>query len=538
MSVPSFFSGMKTNRLLLLLGSGCAALLGIVLQNKGVLPLDLVSFLFFSFVLFLFALYRPGWAFLLFVGVLPLEIVNVAPVVLGGTMLRPYQWLAVLLLVAVAIRFVLKRLPFEMFRPRLFDGLPLLIVVGAFLALFGAPVLGVALKQALVLTSFILVYFLGRIFFRTWYDVCQALPFFLVSSVVVCGYAMWQNILFLSGGESFQVMVGRPNGTFPEADWLGFFMLLALGVGLALLVRSLRIFSETTLTGIWQRNLSVFASGAYVILVLVVLLLSVARSAWLGGLALTGVFFLGLLFSHGVRGARKRFKKAMLFFGVVATSFLVAASIVSVFHLSSFQFFNRLQSTGSGLQKITVACLKEVSLPEKISTVDELAALDCRQIDLEVIATEKSMGRFVGEVSRPDPNVAIRKQIYGKVWGVLKEHSVAGVGWGSAAFFLGADERGAGLNASNVFLEVWLGSGLLGLVAFVTLWFLLVFAAFKWYREATETPARIFALFLLATLSGMTVFNLFNSGILLGFFFVFLSVGALALERQEILWRK
>lgn len=521
------------NRLLLLLGSGLATLSGIVLENAGVLPLDIVTFIFFSFVLVLFSLYRPGWAFLLFVGVLPLEIVNVAPAVFGGIMLRPYQWLAVLLLVAVAIRFILKRLPFEMFRPRFFDGLPLLIVVGAFLALFAAPVLGVALKQALVLTSFVMVYFLGRIFFRTWYDVRQAVPFFLVSSVVVCGYAIWQNVLFLNGGESFQVMAGRPNGTFSEADWLGFFMLLALGAGLALLVRSLRIFSETPLTSVWQRNLLVLASGTYVICVLVVLLLSVARSAWLGGLALTGMFFLGLLFSHGVRETQKHFKKAMLFFGVMTASFLVAVSIVSVFHLSSFQFFNRLQSTGSGLQKITVSCLKEVSLPEKISTVDELALFDCRHIDLEVVSSEKAAGKFIGEVSRPDPNVAIRKQIYGEVWGVLQEHPLVGVGWGSAAFFLGADERGAGLNASNVFLEVWLGSGLLGLVAFVALWFLLVFAAFQWYREATEASLRIFALFLLATLSGMTVFNLFNSGILLGFFFVFLSVGALALERHD-----
>lgn len=97
MNISSFFSHIRMHRLLLLLGSGISTIVCIVLQNSAVFPLDLGTFLFFSFVLFLLALYRLGWVFLLFVGSLPLEVVNLGPGLLGDMTVRPYQWTALIL---------------------------------------------------------------------------------------------------------------------------------------------------------------------------------------------------------------------------------------------------------------------------------------------------------------------------------------------------------------------------------------------------------------------------------------------------------
>lgn len=534
----SFFAGFsgftsfhfRQHRVLLLIGSAVLVLSGIILHNQGLLPLDGVTLAFFSFVTLLFALYRPGWTFLLFIAVLPLEIVNLAPVSLGIA-LRPYQWLAALLFMAVALLFLSGRLPFRLFRPQWFDGLPILMALGAFFALMNAPVPGAAFKQALVVTSFVGIYFLGRIFFRTLVDVRQALPFFLVSSGVVLGYAIWQNVRFLAGKESFQVMAGRPNATLSEADWLGMFALLCLSVGAFLLCHFVPDFLERGKKTV--ASLGIFLTSLYLTLVFVVLIISVARSAWLGALALVVIIVGRGLLLWRSKGTALPLKETLHTAGLLLFTFLLAVLLVASLHLSPFPLLDRIQSTASGWQKITVSCKQsDTVLPEKLRDVTELAAYDCRHIALEEKRAETEAGRFVREVYRDDPNVAVRRDIYQTVGRLALEHPFSGIGWGSAAFFLGSDERGAGLNASNIFFEVWLGSGALGLLVFLILWSAIAWHSFLWYREAEGTP-RLFALFLFATLIGFSIFNAFNSGILLGFFFIYLTLGALALEKDK-----
>lgn len=493
--------------------------------------MDAVTFFFFSFVLFLFASYRLGWTFLFFVALIPLEIVDVAPTLLGGLALRPYQWVAGILLLAVGTRFLLGRLPFRLFQPCWFDTLPIIIALGGFLSLMGAPDPKLALKQVIVFVSFVAIYFLGRIFWRTLYDVRQTLPFFFVSSSVVFGYALWQNIRFRFGQESFQVMAGRPNATFPEADWLGMFTLVVLGAILALLLRYRLVSSRSwkQASEKWQLGL-LFVS---LVLTLTVLILTMARSAWLGAVALTIVFLLGVLFEHGWQGVRASAKNVVFPLGTLFISLLLALGFIYFLALSPFQLLSRIQSTG-GLQMITVACDAPVTLPERITAVSELDTFRCRHIDLEAIEAEERAGKFVTEIARPDPNVAIRKEIYSTLVTLVRDHFLVGIGWGSAELFLGTDERGSGLNASNVFFEVWLGSGIIGLLAFVVLWGALFFASLRWFWQAENTSEeKTLAVFLFSTLAGLTVFDLFNSGILLGFFFLFLALGALALESQK-----
>ncbi len=534
----AFPFSLRLNKILLLTGNVLAGIILIVLQNVSVLPLSLAHFLFFSFVGFLCALYRPAWVFLLFIGMLPLEIIHLATP-LAGLDVRPYQFLAVLLYLALTIRFLTGRLPFKLFRPNWYDGLLLFLLGGSFLALFNAPIFAVTLKQTLVVCSFVGLYFLSRIFFRTLADVRQGLPFFLGSSVVVFGYALWQNTRSLLGAQSYTVMAGRPNSTFNEADWLGFFTLVVLALICALLLFLIK--KTWTRASFLGSARALVASGSFWGLFVfqsftwLTLLLTVSRSAWLGSAVVCVSSFGLFIFYHGWVERKALFPAAVFFAFTTATTFFIAIVVITIFHLTPFPLFDRAASIG-GLQKITVSCRGDLDwvLPPKISTVDELPA-GCRFIHLEEITAERALGNVVEEIYRDDPNISVRQEIYIKTLTLIREHPVLGIGWGSATVFLGTDERGSGLNASNIFLEVWLSSGLLGLVAFLSLFASIVLAAFKGYVVPNEEGERIFALFLLLAFLGAFVFNMFNAGLLLGFFFLLLALGVLNIERVDLL---
>lgn len=538
--MTSLFAGWNQNKILLVSGNILLGIALIALSNAHVLPLDPVNFIFFSFVAFLFALYRPGWAFLFLVGLIPFETINLVPASFGIA-LRPYQWLAFLLFLAVMLRFAVRKLPFDLVRPRWFDYLLLLVPLGACIAASNAPFPDMALKQAAVICSFGLVYAVGRIFWQSLEDVRQAIPFFASSSLAVLAYALWQNASFLAGRGGFEVMAGRPNATFSEADWLGLFIIMVLGVIYAFVYRIL--FSEERQgtgdqeSGIKERirNSKAYFVGLSLMLSFVVLIITVARSAWIGMAMMTLVSCLLVLFAGGWRPREKeQWFESIAFGSIAVTAFALAFGIVSVFHLTSFRLFDRAESAASGLQRITIACDQDSSLPvlpAKIGTTDELAAFHCRHIRLEEIGAEQAAGRFIATVYRNDPNVSIRKGIYAGAFAEIRAHPITGIGWGSIASVLGTDERGAGLNASNVFLEVWLGSGLIGLIAFAVFWFgMLGIALWQFFRSTGED--RSFLFFLIAAWVGITMFDLFNSGILLGFFFLYLALGALVFEKH------
>ncbi len=514
------FPGWNQNKLLLIIGNVMLGIVFIVLSNVGLLPLNPVHFIFFTVVAFLCSLYRPGWMYLLFVGMVPYETVHLMPVGFKVD-LRPYQWLAVVLFFAIIVRAAVNRLPFVLVRPRWFDGVLAIIPIGAFVSVLAAPDSATAFKQAMVVLSFGLVYAIARIFWQSWSDAAQAIPFFLSSSGVVFAYALWQNLAFLAGRGGFETMAGRPNAVFSEADWLGAFALVALSVSLAL-VSSRRLS--------W-RHPSTFFWGIFQIAAFVTLLISLCRSAWLGAFIAAFVTAIAMTFRRRAVGYGRAAFRTGRFVAMVSVTFLIALGLVIAFHLTPFGLFDRAHSTASGLQTITIACDHESpTLPEKISSTSELESFGCRHINLEEIDNERSHGAFVTEIFRDDPNIAIRQDIYAKTITILKDHWLFGIGWGNIAMFLGTDERGAGLNASNMFLEIWLGSGLAGLVAFCIFWI----AALAWsiahiVRSDNHADA---AVLILALWSGLTVFNSFNSGVLLGFFFLCLALIALGFESR------
>ncbi|MFZ2187752.1 MAG: O-antigen ligase family protein [Candidatus Moraniibacteriota bacterium] len=505
--------GWSVDKWLLVLCNMLAGTLLIVLSHTTALPLDDINLIFFSFVGFLFALYRPGWAFLLLIGMLPYEIINLAPANYPLT-LRPYQWLLVLITLALLVRTAFRRFPLEKFVPNIWDAALVLLSIGAWLSALASDQTTVALKLSVILLSFVLLYFITRLFVRSIDDARMLLPFIFSTFLIIAAYAIVQNVLFQSGQESFEVMAGRPNATFAEADWLGGYLAAVLVV-LSALIASPALIAKNNSTRLLH-----YIFSTLLFLGFVALLITVSRSAWLATLCgMLAVLFL-YAWKNGVWRALFEKNRAVLQeilrikLSLLAPLFL-AFFLVYFSGLSPFDLFDRSRSTATGEQRITVACEKEIVLPEKIARAEALRPYGCEHIRLEEVAARQEAGEYVAEVFRDDPNVYMRREIYGQVTDILREHAFFGIGFGNIASLLGTDERGAGLNASNIFLEVWLGAGIIGFLAFLFFWFGL--GATWLYRGFQQRSA--LTIVLAPLWITLTVFNLFNSGLFLGFFF-------------------
>ncbi|MEI7749465.1 MAG: O-antigen ligase family protein [Candidatus Moraniibacteriota bacterium] len=501
--------GMSAVAKMLLTISGTLFGALVILSYGGIIPLGMSDFVFLFLLTTLAAAYRPGWVFLLLVSVLPIEIVNLAPASFGSG-IHPYQFLMVAIFVGLGIRILSHRSVPSRPRVHVGDFLLLLVPIGSVFAAFNAPAPGVALRFSIILFSFYALYVLFRLYVRSSEDVGRILPFAIVSALLTVGVSIVQNGLFLGGNGFFEVMPGRPNGLFAEPDWLGMYLVptfaifLSAGYFIASRSSSVREF--------FRMKRSVFLSVGSIIC-LATLIISVSRSAWLG-VGVTAFVAIGLALLAG------RPRVAGILSILIAGSAILAFDLVALVPLTDFDLFGRAESIGSGRQTITVSCEQPVTLPEHVASVDELAPLGCRHINLEEIGAEYAAGRFVSEIDRDDPNVSIRKQIYDRSLALGREHPVLGVGWGTVTRTLGADARGAGLNASDLFLEVWLGSGLLGLLGLVGLLLLLAFRSVSDFFRHRGT----FAFFLLTAFAGLVTFDMLNSGILLGFFFALLGI--------------
>jgi membrane protein YdbS with pleckstrin-like domain len=343
-------------------------------------------------------------------------------------------------------------------------------------------------------------------------------------------------------------MPGRPNATFTEPDWLGIFLVLLIAVIYSLiyyfksLPPNLLSLGERVAEGRVRENATINPNNQntkykmlntkclihytlYILLIpcYILLTLTVSRSAWLGAIIITLIFLKIILTQASWRMRNwqwKEFFKQSIF---IFSAGLISVAIVYVFQLTSFQLFDRAESAGSGLQKITISCREDMTLPEKINYSEELIKYNCRHINLEEIPLEKGQGYYIREIYRDDPNVVIRSQIYQKSWEVLKNHPLVGIGWESIGKVLGTDERGASLNSSNIFLEVWLGSGILGLLAFlVILTYIFIQSIRNLLKENTDN--KLVGLFGILGLMALLVPNLFNAGIFLAILWIWLGI--------------
>ncbi|MFA6047678.1 MAG: O-antigen ligase family protein [Parcubacteria group bacterium] len=536
------FEFLNKPKTYLLLGNVLLVFFLILLNNLKILPLAFGDFLFFAFLALAVALYRPGWCFLLFVGMIPLENINLAPAELGIA-IRPYQFIGAIIILALLIRLATKRLSFKLIKPEWYDWLVLIFVASGFLSIIGAPDKIASFKLSIIIATFVALYYLVRNYIQNSEDLKRVIPFFVSSSVIVVFYGIWQNWRFLHSLSNFEAMPGRPNATFTEADWLGMFLVLLISAIFILIRHSERneafgrMQSKNLPNNITSYNqeqiprlrsdkilTSLGMTGYYIFLILtfILLALTVSRSAWLAALVVYVVFVTVFFTDLRLKDWKWR-ETSWLKFKIIA-SLAVAIAIVYIFHLTNFQLFNRVQSTGTGQQKITVSCEENKELPEYIDVVGELEEFSCRHINLEEIESEKAVGHFVKEVFRKDPNVSTRNEIYKKSWVEIKKHPILGIGWGNINQILGKDGRGTPLNSSNIFLETWLGAGMFGLLSLVILLGYILLKSVKNYYQAQNDVQKVVNLFILISWLGLVTTNLFNAGIFLGILWVWLAI--------------
>lgn len=522
---------INKNQIFLVFANVLLTFFFIVLFNRGIFPLRIGDFVFFALLTLALALYRPGWIFLFFVGSIILENINLAPLELGITV-RPYQFFGVIAILALVIRFLTKRLNFRLISLAWPDYLVMLMAGASFLSVLGSNVKGVSLKQSIVLASFASLYFLTRNFLQNRVDIKKIIPFFLSSAIVVMAYGIWQNVRFAQGMQSFEVMPGRPNGTFSEADWLGTYLVMLLAVIYALIYWIRNNNQETNTKQISNLQFSInqfiiFQTFLYLSLVATytLLIMTVSRSAWLGAVGVTFVFLFSVWTQLKIQPKNWQWKEVIKLKLAIISALLVSIALVYFFNLTTFQLGNRIQSTGTGLQKITISCPSEagVVVPETVASEDSYTRYGCRHINLEEIDVEKSKNNSVYEIYRKDPNFSLRSEIYVKSWEIIKAHPILGIGWGNIGAYLGQDARGAQLNASNIFLEVWLGSGIVGIVAFLGLLLIVLAQALHNFMQA-DFEIKTIGLFGLLGFFSILIPNLFNAGIMLGFLWFFLGL--------------
>jgi hypothetical protein len=361
----------KTTKIYLIFANIILVIFAIWFFNVGLLPFSNTSdFLFFVLLGLIFAIYRPGWAFVFFIGSIALENINLAPQSLGLA-IRPYQLLGALIIVALIIRAAMKKLPLPAneFFPKFkwYDALLIIFILGGFLSSIGAANKAISLKQSVVALSFVALYFLVRTYIQSLDDLKRIAPFFLSSAVVVVLYGILQNIIFIHGENSFEVMLGRPNATFTEPDWLGIYLVFLLTVIFTVIYQQSKkirifnfqfsIFNKFSITNDQIKKYIIHAT-LYILLGLVFigLILTVSRSAWLGAILITLGFLKIILTNGSLKISEWNWNNFLRELRNLVLAIIFSFIFIYAFHLTNFQIGNRAASTG-GLQKITIACV-------------------------------------------------------------------------------------------------------------------------------------------------------------------------------------
>lgn len=484
----------------------------VVLGHFKVFPIaSFIATVFFLLFIF-WALRNPRAVFSVFLATIVLEHIPLMSV--GGIDFRWYQVVAVSLGIGLLIRFLRGKEDIRSYflSFKWYD----IAIAGLFIVSILSALMkgGVAMKQSIVLLSFVVLYFLVRYFIRSRKEILQSVPFLAGSFFVVSIYGIAQNVLFLSGEFSGQVMAGRPNATFTEADWLGVYAGVSVVFYSVLTLSSLMFLHK----GSRRYGASRILSYEMLILAWVILILTVARSAWLATAIGMSVMGLVALYKQGFLGV-VHWGRDIFITGVVAM-FLVFG-----LHLTPFELGNRIQSVGTGLQEITIACQGggDGAIPQMINRAEDLQLSKCKQINLEEIREYESRGYNVQKVFRKDPTIEIRKDIWVTALREIQQQPALGIGWGNIGSILGTDENGASLNSSNIFLEFWLGSGVLGFLGIMCIfgWALILGVRLSCSENKEEY---IIGLAILGMGIVFLVANLFNAGHFLAIFWVWLAI--------------
>ncbi len=505
----------------------------ILIVNLEFLPLkSFIAFGMLSMVIFCLTWYRLRVTFSFFVGSIFLENINLVPIELGIN-IRPYQILGGIIFLVIILRLLLGKLDIKL--PKLFwkDYVILIFILSSFLSVIFAENQIISLKQSVIIASFGILYFLVRVFIQSFDDLKNIIPFFLSSSFVVVLYGVWQNWQFMRGGNHFEIMAGRPNATFSEPDWLGMFLVFLIAILYVLIFKK-----NHSIKNIFKKiNSLLWFYFSFLTLTFTTLILTVARSAWLGVWMVTITFLILVLLNvnDGWKNLLKNLNWKSFFSQslIIFSAGVISIGLVYFLNLTNFELGNRIQSTGSGQQEITISCVLMFSMEQndflnssvrEIENVSELKKYNCRHINLEEIEREELKGNFITRVYRSDPNINVRAEVYQKSWKEVKNHWILGIGWGNIGSVLGTDESGTPLNSSNIFLETWLGAGILGIISFVILVMGIFWQGLIYLFRKENLKNKSWGLFLILGVVAILIPNMFNAGIMLGFIWLFLGI--------------
>ncbi|HHH12581.1 MAG TPA: hypothetical protein ENJ77_01745, partial [Candidatus Moranbacteria bacterium] len=483
----------------------------IYLANASVLPFSSPSWAAFWYALvFLSALYRPRWVFWFFAALLPLQTVNVAPVDFPWQ-IKPYQLFSAALALSLLWRAFFVGKTVSLPKWKLPDSAAAVFFLSAAATTFLSVDWPTARKQIAILFSFWLCYLLVRYFIRSPRSAGEALRFFLVGSWPISLYAVWQNWRFAHGLPHYEVMPGRPQATFAEPNWLGMYLatVLVLAAATAIFRFLSRRKKSVSRLELWGLCLIAFSAST-------ALLLTASRAAWLGALAGAVLIVAAAVWKDSFRGG---LRAGVFFLSLPIFSYLA----IKAGSLTAFDLLQRAESVG-GRQEITVACANKAAAGalreylsaregEKLSSVDELTSFACEHIRLEEIEEKRSAGREVITVYRDDPSSEVRRDLYHRSRQLIAERPFFGIGFGREAEVFGRDDSGRAHNAGNLFLQVWLGGGLIALAALTAFLGLLLFRLFSRLAISRRRENIVFSAALLAAAVALLVSNLFNAGL-------------------------
>jgi len=400
---------------------------------------------------------------------------------LGGSGIK--LWMLAALVGGLMLLWDLYRKGFGWLKKSKLFWLGLGFILFSALGLLNSPLPGYSLKQLIVLTAIIALGFFFETNLREYRrEVYAGLTIgILINSL----YAIYQNVAFNLGWPNFEVMAARPNGFFPEPDWLGVYLALGMIPFLVAVAKDKR----QKLPRILQKYPPLYI---FLLLGMTALTITVARASWLAVIAEMGV--IGLIFLY-----RKGFMPTLKIGGVFLSLIVLPLILISVLHLSRFNIPDRFRSI----------FLKEHIITEAVNpnTGEKF------KINLEEKGAYRNQGYQIVEEYTGDENVASREEKAASTWDIIRQHVLVGSGLGITLINTNYQH-----NANNLFLEWWASAGLGGLLLIVGLILYLLYQG----GLLIKSDSRKAALILAGTI-GFVIVNLFNASIFLAFAWFYLA---------------
>lgn len=445
--------------------------------------------------------------FFLLIFLIPFELYKVE-LLRGIISLRPYQIVTAVLLVLIGYYSVKGKIKIDELRAPFRSSITKLFAVFFLVSIISiANALDVknSIQETLVLLSFLAIYWLVLFFVRSKNDMYGMAHTLLVSSFLVSIFALVQVIAYKFGLELIEVMPGRPNSFFPEPDWLGFFMVFALALFISVHGTRQPFLDETmfhAMPSMVRTFHSPYVHVLFQVLLYIVIILTIARASWLAAIGVTGLYLL-LMFLN----KENHFRSAFLEGGKMIGMVLISLGIIYALSLTPFSLKNRFLSIVTGQEVHAV-----VTDPE---TGKEIS------IDKKRIEDYKKKGVEVKTRRVEDVNILRRTESFTDNFDIVLKHPFLGIGFGGIE-----NAFGEGVNANNIFMEIWIATGTLGLIVFMTVFYCIVREWCVLYFKNRSESRNVYLLFVILGLVAIVIPNIFNSGIFLGFFWVYLGLAS------------